>query len=155
LALGYAPASAFTFTFDENGNGVFNGSPLIGSLQPDPSNGGAVALTYFLPSGFTPVVTGTVRVLDPDGTLSDAIRFTDSLGRVSGTLSGDRMLFYSKADDGDLADTGFPSNLTTGSQAVPVTEINGVFTYFAEPNTYTGISDRVRVPEPASLLLLA
>ena len=78
IALGPARADilpgqgdVFTLVFDENGNAQYNlrdGTgfhPLTGSLQPDPSNGGALALTYFLPQ--TPVGNGDVTINDPSG----------------------------------------------------------------------------------------
>ena len=115
-------------------------------------------LTYFLPVAVTPVGNGTVQVLEPvTGGLSDAIRFTDANGVLTG-CTADRMIYYSDNTDGgtDLADTGFPANLTTGEQGGPVTEIgpegNNHFQYVASgANVYNGVSD---VPEPGTLFLL-
>jgi hypothetical protein len=166
VMLGVAPLAHafFTLDFDENGNASIseNGGafvPLAGVLAPDPSNGGILALTYFLPASQTPVGNGTVTVLEPDESLSDAIRFTDANGALTGG-SADRMIYYSDNTDGgtDLADTGFPANLGSGAQGGPVFETgpegnNGFFYGFgAGQNNYNGISDSV--PEPGTLLLL-
>lgn len=152
------PAKAqITLSFDENGNGILNGAPDPGVLAPDPSNGGALALTYFL--GGNLVGNGDVGVLDPDGvTLSDAIRFTDDAGNLNG-ISADRLIFYSDNDDVDspsnLADTGFPANLFSGAVGGPVTEnADGSFVYNIG-NMYLGFSDSdAAVPEPGSLALV-
>ena len=165
VMLGVAPLAHafFTLDFDENGNGSIseNGGafvPLIGVLADDPSQAGVqLVLTYFLPEI---VGNGTVQVLEPPvGGLSDAIRFTDANGALTGG-SADRMIYYSDNTDGgtDLADTGFPANLDSGAQGGPVTETgpegnNGFFYGFgAGQNNYNGISDSV--PEPGTLLLL-
>jgi hypothetical protein len=152
----------FIFNFDENGNGIISidGGRFIpnnGSLQPDPSNGGKPALTYFLPASQIPVEEGDVLIYESPGVLSDVIRFTDADGNLSfGT--GDRMIYYSDIGDADLAlaDTGFPSNLDLSSISVNETGPEGAngFTY-GSPNVYNGISDgRLAVPEPGSLILL-
>src|SRR5690349_15673125 len=78
LSPGQSP-NPFTFNFDENGNGFIsiNGGPFIannGSLQPNPSNGGSLALTYFLPASEMPVGNGDVLILESAGVLSDVIR---------------------------------------------------------------------------------
>jgi hypothetical protein len=150
----------FIFNFDENGNGIISidGGPFIpnrGSLQADPSNGGKLALTYFLPASQVPVEEGDVLIYESPGVLSDVIRFTDADGNLSfGT--GDRMIFYSDLDEADLAlaDTGFPSNLDLTSISVNETGPEGAngFTY-GTPNVYNGASD-VPVPEPGSLIVL-
>src|SRR5262245_16759615 len=101
LGLGSARAQ-FVFNFDENGNGMISISggafmPLNGSLMPDPSNGGALALTYLLPATATPVGNGDVRIFEPAATsaiLSDVLRFTDANGSLTG-LTADRMIYYS------------------------------------------------------------
>lgn len=167
--------------FDENGNGTIalNGgptTPLIGRLAVDPSNpGGTMVLTYMLPQ---PVFTGTVEILDPGGAISDALRFTDAAGTISGvpTGAGPEMIYYSNAtpDPGDLtqlADTGFPSNmgLPPDNLSIGPTEIvgpagsrfdyrpGGVSVPYPGNNEYIGVSDvavTVTVPEPVSWALL-
>jgi hypothetical protein len=125
-------AQGFTLEFDENGNGLLNGAPLAGSMLPNPSNdGGGLALTYI----FGPIVgivgNGDVLVYDDfiGGTLSDAIRFTDDAGNLSG-FSADRLIFYSDLGGSDLADTGFPANLGSGATGFPVLEgPDGTFVY--------------------------
>ena len=165
--------------FDENGNATIalNGGPtmsLTGTLMVDPSNpGGPMVLTYLLPQ---PVFSGTVEIVDPDGTISDAIRFTDSSGVIDGSATGmemaagtTEMIYYSNAtpDPGDLvqlADTGYPSNLFDGNFFVGPTETIGSggsgFDYqpggvpYPGNNEYIGVSDVAVVPEPATLTLV-
>lgn len=168
---------AFLLNFDENGNATVavdggTATPLTGTLISDPSNpcpSCALVLAYPLPE---PVVTGTVEILDPGGAISDALRFTDAAGIISGaaTGAGPIMIYYSDTvpDPGSqsqLADTGFPSNLTAGNFAVGPTETVGPggasFDYqsggvpYPLDNEYVGISDvaAVAVPEPASFAL--
>jgi hypothetical protein len=166
LAVAPLAHAAFIFNFDENGNGSIsiNGGAfgsLAGSLIDDPSQAGVqLVLTYFLPAAVTPVGNGTVQVLEPvTGGLSDAIRFTDANGLLTGGTA-DRMIFYSDNTDGgtDLADTGFPANLTSGAQGGPIFETgpegNNTFQFVAGgPNIYNGVSD-ASVPEPGTLFLL-
>ncbi len=160
----------FTLTFDENGNGTLdlrdgNGPmPWHGALLPDPSQGvvpGPLVLTYLLPSL---VGAGDVLIYEclvPTPILSDAIRFTNLAGILSGS-GADRMIFYSDVGDADLADTGFPANLGTGATGGPLTEAaDGSFAFFSggQPladNDYLGMSDANEfcVPEPASVALL-
>ena len=161
LAVAPSAHAFFTLNFDENGNGSVsvNGGafvPTVGVLADDPSQAGVqLVLTYTLPE---PVVAGTVQVLEPvTGGLSDAIRFTNATGTLTGIA--DRMIFYSDNLDGgtDLADTGFPANLTSGAQGGPVTEVglegHNTFQFVAGgPNIYNGVSDAV--PEPGTLFLL-
>jgi len=165
----------FLLSFDENGHATIaeNGgptTPLVGTQIADPSNpcvGCTLVLAYSLPE---PVVTGSIEILDPDGSISDVLRFTDAAGTISGvaTGAGPVMIYYSELipDDGgmlSLADTGFPANLTTGNLFIDGTETVGPggssFDYqpggvgYPANNEYVGISD-VAVPEPASLALL-
>ena len=163
VMLGVAPLAHafFTLDFDENGNGSIseNGGafvPLAGVLADDPSQVGTqLVLTYFLPQI---VGNGDVSVFEFGGefpVLSDAIRFTDANGALTGGTA-DRMIYYSDNTDGgtDLADTGFPGNLNGGATASVFEtgpEGNNGFQYVAGTNIYNGISD---VPEPGTLLLL-
>lgn len=157
-------------TFDENGNAMIavnGGQPteLVGTLMPDPADpNGMLGLTYLLPES---VVTGDVKIFDPDGALSDALRFTDASGDIAGDNAGagTRMIYYSDAvpDGGDLlqlADTGFPSNLGSENLIFGPTEIVGPggssFDYqpggvaYPANNEYVGISDVAAVSEPSS-----
>jgi hypothetical protein len=172
------PPGPFLLRFDENGNAtlaVGGGDPtaLSGTLLPDPANTCPTcpaALTYFLPESVT---TGDVRILDPDGSTSDWLRFTDASGDIAGNDAGEgvRMIFYSLAGPGetDLADVPFPANI--GSQnsidgpTETVSDGIGTFDYrpadvpYPQDNEYIGISDEaappVETPEPASMALLA
>jgi hypothetical protein len=155
LTVAGGAANALTITFDENGHGTLDGTAVTGTLQPDPSNGGALALTYFL--GGAIVGNGDVGVIEPadgGGGYSDAIRFTDAQGNLSGATA-DRMIFYSDLGDSDLADTGLPANLFSGARGSDVFETGheGGFQDFVYNvgNVYHGISD---VPEPATLAVL-
>jgi hypothetical protein len=167
----------FLLSFDENAHATIavNGlpaTPLAGTLIADPSTlcpGCALVLAYSLPE---PVATGTVEILDPGGAISDALRFTDAAGTISGatTGAGPEMIYYSDLvpDPGDLkqlADTGFPPNLTAGNFLVGPTETVGPggssFDYqpggvgYPANNEYVGVSDvAAAVPEPTSLALL-
>ncbi|HEV3137943.1 MAG TPA: PEP-CTERM sorting domain-containing protein [Pirellulales bacterium] len=166
LAVAVTPALAtFDIFFDENGNGSIsqNGgalTPLHGVIAPDPSNGGAPELTYFLPEL---VNNGDVAIFEPgtgNQVLSDGLRFTDANGNLThGATTADRMIYLSDREPNepntDLADTPNPSNF--GSQGFNGTlsevgpEGNNGFSWFPGGNTYHGISD---VPEPATVTLL-
>ena len=151
----------FTVTFDENGHAMasVNGGPSVPLpfvVGANPSNpvGFPLTLIYTLPQ---PVVTGNVTFAEPGGGVSDALRFTNATGDVSGTVGGTLMIFYSDIDASalDLADTGIPANINTGNflacgistfcagEVGP--EGNNGFTYLPGGNTYHGISD---VPGP-------
>ena len=170
----------FIVNLGESGNGSIRISggpftPLPGVLAPDPSNGGALALTYFFPASAPFPGTGTILAYEDSSltSLSDALRFTDAAGNISGSGPADRMIFYSDAEPGDtaLADTGFPSNITSGATT---TEVEGIgaaahlppgdsgFTFVVPGPSRTGcpdcdifhaVSEQV-VPEPASCVLL-
>jgi hypothetical protein len=150
LALVAVPANAqiFSIQFDENGNGLINGTtPDQGVLMLDPQSG-QIALAYALPSL---VGGGDVGVMEPNSStdLSDGLRFEDING-VS------YMFFFSLAGGGDLADTGIPSG---GFSGFFVNENNdGSFTFLAGGggnNSYFGKSSaETTVPEPTSLLML-
>jgi hypothetical protein len=145
----------FTATFDENGHGtatVIGGPtaalPFVVGANPSNPTGFPLTLIYTLPQ---PVVTGNVTFAEPGGGVSDALRFTNATGDVSGTVGGTLMIFYSdNSDIGlDLADTGIPANITGGNFFVGPAEVgtegNNGFTYLPGGNTYNGISD---VPGP-------
>jgi hypothetical protein len=164
--------SPLLLQFDENGDATISvngGSPtsLTGTLMVDPADpNGGLGLTYLLPES---VVTGDVEIFDPSGALSDALRFTDASGDISGDDAGAgvRLIYYSDKipDDGDLlqlADTGFPSNLGSENLLFGPTEIVGLsgssFDYqpggvaYPANNEYLGISDMAAaaVPEPSA-----
>jgi hypothetical protein len=89
-------------------------------MAPDPANGGALELTYFLPEL---VNNGDVAILEPGSTqqiLSDGLRFTDANGNLDhASQTADRMIYLSDNDAADannaLADTGFGNfGLVTG-----------------------------------------
>jgi hypothetical protein len=145
----------FTATFDENGHGtatVIGGPtaalPFVVGANPSNPTGFPLTLIYTLPQ---PVVTGNVTFAEPGGGVSDALRFTNATGDVSGTVGGTLMIFYSdNSDIGlDLADTGIPANITGGNFFVGPAQVgpegNNGFTYLPGGNTYNGISD---VPGP-------
>jgi hypothetical protein len=113
---------------------------------------GLMALTYILPES---VISGDVGITRPeDGSFSDGLRFTNAAGIRDGTLNADRLIYYSDPGNGDLADTGAPSNFTVAATVTEVgtEDVLETFVYTPFPNTYNGISDQV--PEPASLALL-
>ena len=163
--LGNSAHATFLLQFDENGNGTIQLSggaptPIFGTMQNDPSSTLGLVLTYFLPQ---PVVSGTILIPETaGGATGDAIRFTDNTGAFGASITGagTRMIFYSLAGT-DLADTGLPSNILSGSVTTGPAEVNGIFDYrpggvaFPTNNEYIGISDGsapVRgVPEPISL----
>lgn len=165
------PVGPFLLTFDENGHATIaiNGglaTTLTGILAVDPSApagaGQQLALTYMLPE---PVVTGDVSFAEPNGGISDWIRFTDAAGTISGaaTGAGPRMLFYSEFEVGEvnaeLADRGFPTNIGTGNFVARLevgVEGNNGFNYlpgapYPQNNQYVGVSD---VPEPETYAML-
>jgi len=167
----------FRITFDENGNGSYvqNGLPTVhpvaGTVILDPTAGiggnPKPVLAYALPE---PVVAGTVLIPEPGGGTGDAIRFTDATGRLTGVTDPATtiMIYYSELPElgeiADLADSGFPDNLTAGNLVTGPTEVgpegNNGFTYrpgapYPANNEYIGISDAtITVPEPTSLILL-
>ena len=162
-----APTFGLAVTLDENGNGTFNGNPLpwgIGATGVDPTPPGPIStLFYTLPF---PVVLGDLQVIEPDGTVSDVLRFANIPGT---TLTG--IYVYSDSDPlvpgTDKADTMIPM-LWPGVPVVVMPEAgfeggwNGV-TYTPTPNdpgatpaaigpvTYEFTSDD---PEPATMVIL-
>jgi hypothetical protein len=109
-----------TLTFDENGNGNFNGSPLPYTVAPDPSGGiAANVLIYQLPFAVTPGDVALVELDKPTAVFfSDLIRFLPSAGGAQSL-----MIFYSDLDDASdpdsLADTGLPP----APNAIPINEV--------------------------------
>jgi hypothetical protein len=163
-------AHAATFSFDENGHGgvIPEGPPILSTMAPDPTAGGAQSvLTYILRF---PILPGDVLLLNPadmsasgEGN-SDLIRFIPSDPFIGGSPA---MLFYSDLDDSgetsNLADIGLPpfGAVTTVAETGP--EGNNGADYTPGPTdpgyssvvsggaTYHIISD---MPEPASFVLL-
>ena len=160
LAFAPSPASAnflFTMNFNEFGSCSWTSSTSSGSctgtLESDPSS---TPLTtgqvwvFPIPTGAL-TFTGQVNVLDPNGTISDRLRWIDSTGSFSAcdrgpgvTPCGNRLIFYSFDD--------VTPNVTLGSTNIQVTEdANGNFQFIAtgcgQPvcNTYDGVS---AVPGP-------
>jgi hypothetical protein len=149
--------------FDENGNVTINGqTSQIGNVGMDTGPGGGLALIYPNTTGIA-FVPGDVLLFEPDGTVSDVVRFNPD----------QTIAFYSEAGDNevgpaDLADTGYwPTQWYTNLVQIPETGpeggVNGAM-YFPLPNQpgfvggapapvgYEIVSD---VPEPATLSLLA
>ena len=149
------------FTFDENGNGNFNGTPLPFTVGPDPSGGVTTSpvLIYTLPF---PVVSGDVGLIepnDPTQSLSDILRFFNPAGANQSVL-----IFYSDFSVTDPADALADSGLPFAPNAILIPEIgpeenNGAL--WAPPAgapgsngagvQYNIISD---VPEPGTAALL-
>jgi hypothetical protein len=154
-------------SIDENGNGTINGNPLpwgIGASGVDPTPPGPInTLFYTLPFM---VVPGDLQVIEPDGTISDVLRFTNIPGT---TFSG--VYVYSDRDplanDFDLADSMIPLPWTGGPVIVmpesgfeggwngvsynPGFNDPGAASAAIGPMTYDFTSD---VPEPATLSML-
>jgi len=164
--------AALIFNFDERGNGSIslNGgafTPVIGTRTANPSCAslaGGLCLTYIFPVGTGTIGNGDVGVFEPPSTsiFSDGIRFTDANGGLTGSTA-DRLIFFSDFEgvsDGDLADTGLPTNFGSGTTATSVTEtgVEGglqTFQFVASgPNVYNGTSDFAAVPEPGTMSLL-
>jgi PEP-CTERM motif-containing protein len=154
-------SGAFVLNFDETGLATIsvNGGPLTsltGALMANPSNvglPGLLGLTYLLPET---VINGDVGITRAsDGSFSDGLRFTDAAGSLTG-FTANRLIYYSDPGNGDLADTGAPSNFTVAATVTEVglEDVLETFVYTPFPNTYNGVSDRLAVPEPASLALL-
>jgi hypothetical protein len=157
--------AAFIFNFDENGHGSIstNGgpfTPVIGSKIANPSCAslpGGLCLTYMLG---TLVGNGDVAISDSAAAfvLGDGVRFTDANGSLTGTTA-DRLIYFSDIEpglsDGDLADTGFPTNFSTATVGATEVGLEGSNTFsFGSPNVYNGTSDGSLVPEPATVVLL-
>src|ERR1051326_1267707 len=100
-------------------------------------------------------IAGDVILLDPDGTVSDVVRFLNNiLDTGAGTGLGNSILMFSKIDAGpDLSigtDLGLPSSFTYSANAVTLSEApDGVPTIYNGNGTiYSFYSD---TPEPCAL----
>ncbi len=151
----------FQLFFDETGTGfyqVFNGTS-YGPIVNDPGTVVGGFLQFKLPEA---VVLGDVAITrlpnepcNDAGSCSDGLRFITAGGNFF-------MQYFSDPGDGQLADTGFPSNFNfslKGADEKGVEDVFEPFQYVAGPgpaaltNFYNGVSDG-RIPEPASLALL-
>jgi hypothetical protein len=152
----------FIFNFDENGHATYQlwnfDTNAYGPVQ---TTTGSIAvdgyLTYDLPAWVG--APGDVSILDPNGSLSDGLRFLE-VQPTYGT--GYQMEFYSLRGGGDLADTDFPSDWNDSNGGVPYVGAyerpDGTFTFDAGygggpalDNYYNGISG---VPEPVGIVAL-
>jgi hypothetical protein len=143
-------------TFDENGNGTTK--DVSGSITPLISGGGGAAGPLFYELSYA-VSDGVLAVMEPDGSISDILNFSDGL-----------VFVYSEAEPGlpenDKADTGIPSYLLplislridevglegiNGATYTPTPGQPGYWQGANEPVTYVFISD---IPEPATMVLL-
>jgi hypothetical protein len=153
VAFAAGPTMAFTITFDENGNFSCDAEDCARLIGPDPTQQFAGnVLIYHLPQT---VFAGTVAIADENAELSDALRFTNSLGQLTGFVA-DRMIFYSFDNLGLPADVGPPpNNFDFRFIAAVEREPEGTFTYRPRPpgdsdpggpgNVYSGTSP---VPAP-------
>ena len=146
-----AASQGTVVSFDENGHGNVDGTPLQFGVDIPPI--GHATLYYVLPP--IAVDDGDVAVLETGSTsdISDVLRFFNvfALGQV-------RVYVYSDLPEAgelppfDLADTGIPQYLL---MPVYVNEVGGEGYNYADftaySTTYHFISD---VPEPATLVLL-
>lgn len=148
-----APLTPVNITIDEKGAGTYSipggsSGALFAFVFPDFGNGLAAELGFgylfpglpILPTFTLPIpVVGDVQLIEPSqGALSDVIRFNREPGE-SGVI-----LFYSDnsdASDGDLADTGFPTNVLANYTSIP--EIG--------PEENNGATYRPVVGEPGDL----
>jgi hypothetical protein len=155
-----------TISFDENGNGNVNGTPLLWGTDTPPI--GHATLYYVLPGQVT---EGDVLVMEPQATapvISDVLRFFNS--PINGQY---RVYVYSETEPGkvvsaDLADTGIPQELLSNQQSCDEAGSEGSngAVYIPGNNDYPGwlydypagngvtynfTSD---VPEPATICLL-
>ena len=159
---GTTTPQVMTISFDENGNGNVNGTPLLWGVDTPPV--GHETLYYVLP--FAPVVEGEIRVMEPLATspvISDVLRFVN----VGEAAPIGRVYVYSDLPEAgetpELADTGIPSLWSPYNE---VTEVgpegsNGATwtpLYTGQPGysgtysvSYNFTSD---VPEPATICLL-
>lgn len=180
LAVGAAlnASATIVITVDENGNGTWDGAPLVpaGGLANDTGPGGlANALTYYLQISSTSigfVTPGDLKVTEPGSSaLSDLIRFRSGNPLFFTPAS---FVFYSDNSDGSdsLADIGFPTAFNTltftmvepgvegGSQIIHYVPTPNQPGYVADPTNpghayviYNFISDAgTVVPEPTTMI---
>jgi hypothetical protein len=169
LVAGNASAAIVSVSFDENGNGSWDGGLLTSGFNTPQEGGGHATLYYDLSPLATGaengVVSGDVVITEPDGLTSDILRFIDD---------GSFVYVYSDNSDSDpcgsdLADTGIPTVWSpvvymdevgaeggwTGITYTPTSGQPGYLYWDDDPSktvTYYFTSD---VPEPATLSLLA
>jgi len=167
--LAWAQITQISIVVDENGHGMISGSlglqPLSFSIIPDPGPGGKPnALAYNLMNPPS-LMRGDIILFEQSFLQSDLLRFDPSTG-------GGTLFFYSNPNAGEetgaLADIGLPTGLNTnaiGLEEVPLAQgLGAIYTPTAAqpgfvggspvPVTYTFISERLSIPEPASLFLL-
>ena len=156
-------AQTNTFSFDENGNGTFNGLVVPGGLvAADPSGGVAgPVLIYTLPAVVPQLTIGDVVLLETINptNISDVIRFWEF----------NQVIFYSDRETGSSGDSdpadmsGLPSFLLANQAVMPEVGVEGNngANYHALPGQpgwdgsplgtqFKLISD---VPEPGSIAL--
>jgi hypothetical protein len=161
LAAGLASAQQGpVISIDENGNGFMDGTRIPWFMGPDPGPGGLpMTLTYRPPLTIAPMF-GDLLLLEPDGLLSDIVRFNQD-----GSI-----VFYSDLEAADpnkeLADVGFPTAYwdnrfvidelgPEGNNGVvysPLPGQPGSFPAGVVPVTYRIMSDVI--PEPSSIVAL-
>jgi hypothetical protein len=155
-----AASQGMIITFDENGHGDVDGTPLKYGVDTPPI--GHETLYYVLP--FEGVAEGDIVVMEPPETasiISDILRFIN----VDGQGPEARVYVYSDFGEPDLADTGIPAVWKPVDGEYPpcpplyMTEVgleggmNGIrYDTGGYPETYIFISD---VPEPATICLLS
>ena len=160
LLSGAAYSANYAVSIDENGNGWFNGTSVMGQLGQDPVSG-MTTLVYDFGNFLPPFASvGDLNIYeDPtQGTLSDVVRF----------LPGGHIAFFSDIEPGepnqDLADVGLPPR-PFGEQAFGVevgpSDDNNWFDYTPAVGTdpgWLGPNDTVSyhiisdVPEPSTMV---
>jgi hypothetical protein len=170
LAVGVASALPQIISFDENGNGTFDGQPLNYSIGDSgvPNQTVPLPTLYYILPVSGGVVEGDVQISEAPtyAAFSDVLRFVDDP-----TTNTSRVYVYSEYEttdvSRDLADVGMPQpwqNVVIEPEIGPENGINGV-TYTPGPGqpggplalsvtgpvAYQFTSD---VPEPVTLALL-
>jgi hypothetical protein len=159
-----AASQGMLISFDENGKGDVDGTPLVYGIGEPPI--GHPTLYYELPAT---IVEGDAVLYEPQSTseISDILRFLNVQGATGG-LTG-RVYVYSERElDGverDLADTGIPDwpwldnrwgtyeqGIEGGWNGLVITLLDPAMAGYMEGGvTYNFTSD---VPEPATICLL-
>jgi len=159
-----AASQGMVISFDENGNGDVDGTPLVSGIDTPPI--GHETLYYVLSATF--VSTGDVKIMEPGTTdeISDVLRFVNLV-----TAQQARVYVYSDLPEAgelppfDLADIGIPTEFQSIVRSFTEEGTEGSWNglhYTASGSTdpgnlmggpvnYVFTSD---VPEPATLLLL-